>query len=125
MRLSVLEILYYIGACIDQWGGGGISLPLPLSPSPASGLHSLASLASGIHQTMINTIPNTSIPLPSPWDLLFTGLSTGDYIRDRHGDDAYQAWVGAGSPVYSEPVADWAAKDVGIMRRGWGGYYRR
>jgi hypothetical protein len=66
-----------------------------------------------------NTIPNTDTPLPTPWDLLYVGLDTGDYIRSRHGEDAYQAWLAAGSPVYAEPAADWAAEDMGIMRRGW------
>jgi hypothetical protein len=73
-----------------------------------------------------NTIPNTGTPLPTPWDLLQAGLCTGDFIRSRHGEQAYQDWLDAGSPVFTEPAPDWLAEDMGIVRRGWHGpYYKR
>ncbi len=64
---------------------------------------------------------DNSIPLPTPWDLLQAGLSTGDYIRSRHGEQVYQDWLDGGAPVFTEPDPDWLAEDMGIMRRGWHG----
>jgi hypothetical protein len=66
-------------------------------------------------------IPGTDLPLPTPWDLMQAGLSTGDYILSRHGEQAHQAWLESGAPTYTEPSTDWAAEDLGIMRRGWHG----
>jgi hypothetical protein len=73
-----------------------------------------------------NTIPNTSTPLPTPWDLLQAGLSTGDFIRSRHGEQAYLDWLADGSPVFIATEPDGVAEDMGIVRRGWHGpYYKR
>jgi hypothetical protein len=74
---------------------------------------------------MTDTIPGTAYRIPGPWDLLQMGpgITSRNWLLATYGPEAVTAWLAAGRPHPTpEPTP---RADLGVIRRGWRGDYRR